>query len=356
MILHSKNKQKIFLIFLLSRIIYGFIIFSTGCGLADLYTYCDNEHYIAIAENGYMEEWQTAFFPLIPVLIRIIGQKGVFIINQIAALFSMYILDFLADDLYVVELYAFSVISFFSLMMYTESLLFFLSILAYYLFKKRYLDLRLGIIIGLCVFTKAIGAMIYISVFISMVFLYFKKQQKKEAFIKVFLPATIIGSVYLIYLQNKFGNWRLFIDCQYNDWGRIRTNFIQEISLQIKYIFSEARYIYKINEVISLTMVILIIYELLRYIRVNMLEKNNFCDVLVLALYTFLSIVSINGTIRVPINNAPTTSFYRYYYCIFPIFLFSGKLNKHEKQIIYIISSGLSFSVAYLFSKNFYFY
>lgn len=157
-------------------------------------------------------------------------------------------------------------------------------------------------------------------------------------------------------MQIKFGNWRLFIDCQYNDWGRIRTNFIQEISLQIKYIFSEARYIYKINEVILLTMVILIIYELLRYIRVNMLEKNNFCDVLVLALYTFLSIVSINGTIRVPINNAPTTSFYRYYYCIFPIFLFSGKLNKHEKQIIYIISSGLSFSAAYLFSKKFYFY
>ena len=351
-------KKNIFFIYLISRCIYIFIIIHAigfNFNIEEIYSFCDNEHYITIAQNGYTEKWQTAFFPLIPFLIRTIGIKGVFIVNQIASILSMYILESLTEDTYAVELFAFSVNSFFSLMLYTESLLFFFTILGYYMFKRRYLDVRLGIIIGLCVFTKAIGAMIYITIFIGMIILYLQDKLKKRSFVEVFLPATVISCIYPVYLQITFGNWKLFIDCQYDYWKRIKINFIQEILIQIKFICSNARHIYKINEILSLIMVIFILYQLIYYIY-NYLEKESFCDMIILVLYTLFSIISINATIRIPVNDAPTTSFYRYYYCIFPIFIFASKLKKYPKEGIYICSNALSFGAAYLFSKNFYFY
>lgn len=79
-------------------------------------------------------------------------------------------------------------------------------------------------------------------------------------------------------------------------------------------------------------------------------------NMLVLALYTILAMLAINSTIRIPIDNAPTTSFYRYYYSLFTIYLLAAQLEGTKRQVVYYCSIGISFTAAVLFSKNFYFY
>lgn len=72
--------------------------------------------------------------------------------------------------------------------------------------------------------------------------------------------------------------------------------------------------------------------------------------------YTIFSMLAINATIRIPIDNAPTTSFYRYSYCLFPIYIFADQLERRKRQYLYTCSTGISFMAAVLFAKNFYFY
>ena len=126
---YLKNRKiKILGLYIVSRIVFGSIIILIGSSLTEVCKIWDNEHYIAIAQNGYTKEYQTAFFPVIPLIIHFCTEKGLWIINQIAFLASMFLLDELTkrEDLYIVESFAFSPIGFFSMMLYTESLLVFL--------------------------------------------------------------------------------------------------------------------------------------------------------------------------------------------------------------------------------------
>lgn len=106
---------KIIIIFLCSRITYGIIIAACGSSISQLCTQWDSEHYLSIAQNGYTSVWQTAFFPLIPVLIRFIGVKGLLIVNQaafFAVLFLLYSLTAKKES-YILQLFAFGSCVFF---------------------------------------------------------------------------------------------------------------------------------------------------------------------------------------------------------------------------------------------------
>lgn len=349
---------KVISVFILSRIIYGIIIWFSNCSVTELCTLCDNEHYISIAQNGYTEDWQTAFFPLIPFIIRFIGTKGMLMINQIAFLLSMFLLDSLTDkkDNFVLKLFGLSVISFFSMMFYTETLLCFFTVLGYYLFTKRHFGFGMGIVIGLCVATKSIGAMLFFAIFIGMCCLWYQKQLRLMDILKTYIPATIISCLYPMYLQMTFGNWKLFVDCQYSSWRRLQTNLLQELWIQLNFICSSERRIYKINEILTLFMTCCILYGLYYLLRTYKKKGMDMVNMLVLVLYTVFAILAINSTIRIPIDNAPTTSFYRYYYSLFTIYLLAAQLEGTKRQVVYYCSIGISFMAAVLFSKNFYFY
>ena len=104
----KSRKIKILGLYIVSRIVFGSIIILLGSSLTEVCKIWDNEHYIAIAQNGYTKEYQTAFFPVIPLIIHFCTEKGLWIINQIAFLESMFLLDELTkrEDLYIVETFA----------------------------------------------------------------------------------------------------------------------------------------------------------------------------------------------------------------------------------------------------------
>lgn len=111
----NERRKKILLIFILSRIAYLCIIYAGGSLITDIRTIWDNEHYVTIARNGYVLEWQTAFFPVIPLLIRLIGQTGVVLLNQLILLASMFLLDELTrqDDYFIINFFALLPVGFF---------------------------------------------------------------------------------------------------------------------------------------------------------------------------------------------------------------------------------------------------
>lgn len=287
----NKRKLKIAGLFLFSRIAYWSIILASGSSIRAVCTLWDNEHYIAIAQNGYSNIFQTAFFPFIPLIIRFLGKKGLLLINQVAFLISMFILDELTyheeKDFYVMEFFAFSPIGFFTMMLYTESLLFFFTLLAYYLFVKRKFGYGLGIIIGLGVATKSIGAMLFFAIFIGMCCLWYQEKVCFINIIKTYIPAIIISCLYPFYLQITFGNWKLFLDCQYDYWCRMKTNILEEFIIQCKVIFSNNQdilFIFRINEMISFLMVGFILYGLYRCFVLIKEKKYNRINLLVMIL------------------------------------------------------------------------
>jgi hypothetical protein len=236
---NNPNLKYIFLYFILSRIF--FLIFATifGGNFMNVCKLFDNNYYIEIANNGYTTELirNTAFFPIIPLIIRCFGQIGCIFINNIAFLLSAILINDLLgktnNNKKTLFIYIMSPISFFTMMLYTEALYLLLTIFAYYLFKKRKFGIGLGIIIGLCVATRNSGSMLFFAIFIGMCYLWYKKEIKFKNIFKTYFIATIISCLYPLYLQIKFGNWKIFVDCQYSYWAKVKTNIIELLINQL---------------------------------------------------------------------------------------------------------------------------
>lgn len=201
--------------------------------------------------------------------------------------------------------------------------------------------------------------MLYFAVFIGMCVLWHAHKLKFLDIIRTYIPATIISCLYPFYLQVTFGSWKSFIDCQYDYWKRMKINPVQELYIQLKTIFGNIEgncVLFRINEVLSLTIVCFILYEIYCYIRSYKTRQNDLSDMLVLILYVLFSLAAINATIRIPSYNAPTTSFYRYYYSLFPIYLLAENMSQKKKNVVYACSTAISFITAIIFIKNCYFY
>ena len=361
-LLSKIDYYKIILAFLLSRLFFLIIIkivntdFETVCSLFDA------EHYRYIADTGYTEP-MTAFFPIVPILIRIFGDTGIIIINNTAFLISMFILYELLDEKQVFPLYVytFSPISFYSMIEYTEALFMFFTILSFYLFVKRRFGIIFGIVLGLCSATRSVGSMLFFAIFIGMIILWYKKEIKIVDIFKTYIPATIISCLYPLYLQINFGNWKLFVDVQYDYWIRIDTNMFNTFEEQLDIIFNNNHYInctnatvcmYRLNEEITIAIGFVFIILLIVTIR-NKCYDENF---IVTIVYAVASILCFNTTIRDPYIDAPTTSFFRYYMSIFPIYLSIGILPKIFQLIIMFWMICLSSITTLLFVTGVYFY
>lgn len=359
--LFDKRRKRIFLMYVLSRITFLCIIYVSGSSIKEICTLWDNEHYVSIAQNGYVLEWQTAFFPVIPLLIRLIGQTGVIILNQVVLLATMFLLDELSDkkNYYVTDLFIMLPVSFFSLTLYTETLLCFLTLLAYYLFVKRRFGYTLGIIIGLGVATKSIGAMLFFAVFIGMCYLWYKRQLSMSDIIKTYAPATLLSCMYPVYLQIVAGNWKLFIDCQYEYWNRIKTNPIEELMIQLRLIFykgTDLHFVYRLNEVVTLIVVCFMLFEIYACLRTCRHGECNRVNAMVMVMYMVFSMYAINASIRIPFEHAPTTSFYRYYYSLFPMYILTTFFKEREKDIFFIGSLVITLLATVLYSIGYFFY
>lgn len=329
--------------------VFAILILLLCCNPKTFTRLYDCYHYTDIANNGYYHEGLTAFFPMIPLLIRLLSVHGVIIINQLCVLFSMVLLDKIMETNTVemknrkVVLFMFttSPLLVFSIVPYTESLFVFLTILAFYLFTKRDISWKMGIVMGLCVFTRNLGACLFFAIFIGCVVLWMKKQTTFKQIVCAYGPATVISLLYPIYLQITFGNWKSFMDVQETYWWRHPSNLISTcINNLYTLVFAENIYEssvvafgQRLNEFYTL------LYGLpILIFGVMFLVKHKFkTDEIVCYTYTLLSILCITASVRYTEFGSPTVSFYRYFAAIFAIYLAFGSLK--NTKILNVVAS-----------------
>ena len=190
---------------------------------------------------------------------------------------------------------------------------------------------------------------------------------KKTSFKNIviaYIPATLISLIFPIYLQVTLGSWKVFLDCQYDYWVKVKSNIVKTTIMSIKMIFTDAyptidfgdKLVSVINEVLSLimlaAMLTFIIMVAVRIIKSHKLEIEDFT----LAVYILLSLLIINGTVRDPMLDTPTTSFYRYYFGIFAIFLMYRRSKTNVQQLATILTVGISLMTSYVFCIGLFFY
>lgn len=170
----------------------------------------DGAHYQNIARWGYIARFQTAFFPLYPLLTHFLGAVGGnflfggLLISFLAALGCVLLLYRLAGLSAVILLLTFPT-SFFLLTSYTESLFLFLTLLAWWFYqKKKYL--HLGLTSALTSATRFYGLFLF-----PVILLDYFLSKKRHLFLLwplLFLPLGLIA--YSYYLSLNFGDYLSF--------------------------------------------------------------------------------------------------------------------------------------------------
>ena len=209
---------------------FGFMSFpSSGRFVRDFWqnlSNWDGGHYLAIAQFGYSEDFQYAFFPLYPMLIRavnyvfdnylfsalLISLVSVYLLIQL--LYRLIILDF---DRKISSKVIFNLLifptSFFFVTAYSESLFLLLTVATFYFTRKNKLFLA-TITASLAGATRLVGLATIFAFLIEVLVLW--RIRKKNWY--VFL--SLIGFlIYSWYLYNQTGDPFYFITAQ-NHWLR----------------------------------------------------------------------------------------------------------------------------------------
>ena len=340
--------KKVFKWFLVSRLLLLLIILSyclfSNTNILDIYSYFDNEWYVEIANNGY-NDGTVVFFPLIPLIIRYLGSVSLVIINVVCTYFTGLII-YKLSSIKGSKLWFFSPIAIFSILLYTESIFIFLTILTLYLYKnKKYL--LAGISLGLSVFCRNMGSMLFFSIFIYMIYEFIKGRAKFKDILIMYIPATIISLIYPVYLQVVFNNWHLFIDSQHMYWDRISSNIFLVIIMDIKYVIKFPDFGNCLYFVVNYMFLGLMIYLIYKDIVKNKKLTIN-------SMYMILSILAIFSSCRDGYN-IPSTSFYRYFLGCYPIYLIGSEENDKVYNIILYVFILLFLMCCMLFVSNVFF-
>ena len=362
-----KKYADVFFLFLASRICFLLLFYFSGTPLSNLIHQLDSDMYNRIADNGYTDSYLTAFFPMIPLIIRFLSGYGLIAVNQICFFVSLVLLKKIMDEEYkskntsiVLLIFAFSPVSYFALVCYTESVFFFLTLFAFYLFMKNKYPWLMGIIIGLSVFTRNTGSIVFFAIFAGMVIRWFRKETKFLDIIWAYVPATLISVLYPIYLQVRFGSWKIFVDSQYEYWFKVRSNLFNTYLVSFKMIFTDTyEYdiytltLFRVNEIITILITVFLLCLCIKEFK-NLKKINAVSAVSVLIL--IMSIVLFSSTIHDPAISSPTRSFYRYYAGMFPVFTLLYDLNPKLIAGIAIISGFSSCVMSVLFYRGLFFY
>ena len=362
-----RNYVDVIAVFLASRVCFIVIIFLAGKSISELPEVFDGGLYNMIAENGYNQVHLTNFFPMIPLIIRYLGGYALIAINQICLFISMVLLKKLLENEHktssaglILLIFAFSPVSYFSFVEYTESIFFVLSFSAFYLFVKNKLPWLMGILLGLSVFTRNTGSIVFFALFIGMVIRWIRKETGFLNIIAAYVPATIISILYPVYLQFTFGSWKVFLDVQFDNWYRERSNLFKTYCTSFKMLFTDAYEfdiysltLFRINEVMTILITAFLLCLCVKEIRKL---KNISLPSIVSVLVIVFSIVLISSTINPPEVAAPTRSFYRYYLGMFPAFTLLYDLNPKIVNPLVIIFAFSGIVISYIFFKGIFFY
>ena len=296
----------------------------------NFFTVFDGLHYLNISKYGYNYQYnEYAFFPFFPIILKVLGKYGTIIYNNILNLLSGFLIFNITkkylknkDPLKTVKLYFFCPITIFSCLLYTESTFIFLTLLFFLFYKEKKNYILTGILLGLSVATRATASMLFFTIFIFMVIDIAKKQERVINLFKIFIPATIISSLYPIYLFVKEGDLLLFSHIQYSEWNKEKSNVIHTIIIQIKKILTmpdiSSKVVFTIELLMYFYFIYLLIYSIKKYFKV-------IPESIIYAILTFLIVSSCCFSMKV--TNGAMVSYHRYFYACYTFFFITFEKN-----------------------------
>lgn len=324
----------------------------------------DGVHYLSIAENGYFQ-FEQAFFPFFPFLIRIIANtfavsflSSSFLIVYISLFFCLLFfyklvkIDLAKDVAFWSVLFFLSFpTAFFLGSVYTESLFMLLVFSSLYFARKQkfLLSCLLG---GFASATRFVGIFVFFAILLELT-LYLREKKinlstiqflKSKYFLQLLLVPLGLFS-YMFYLFVKYNDWLLFVHSQ-AAFGAGRSS--GEIILLPQVLFRYFKIFTRVSPVhfeywiavLEFLILLISIYAIFLSIRLGIRKSYIIFSSLALVLPT------LSGTL---------SSFPRYGLSSFVIFLVFSKLeNRIVKYIILFSSLALEAILAALFLQGYF--
>lgn len=312
--------------FLLGGMLFG--------GLNDLTFYdlanWDGRHFLQIAQIGYADKIQYAFFPLYPLLINFISNLlkidfiySALLINFVSSFGIIYtflkLLQEYKDKNPVKTLIYFLIFptSFYFVAVYSESLFLFLSLLTFFFAEKRRFLLS-AFFASLSSLTRVTGIAV---IFTLIFYVFYSKTTLKEKIVVVALSALGLF-LYCVYLFIQTGSPFYFLVSELT-WGRNITFPGANIRDSVFYIVGVGL---KPESFTILSDLIFTVFGLGMGLRAIRFLKPP------LAVYTTLSLL-------IPLSTALLLSFPRFLVVIFPVFIILSKINNRIFTSSYVIIS-----------------
>ncbi len=189
----------------------------------------DGGHYLGIAETGYSQKFQYAFFPLYPIAIKSLSLAthnyllAAVLISTVATFLGLHLLyklvleDFdkkIAEK--TILIFIFFPTSFFLLAAYSEGLFFFLAILTFYFLRQKKLFWAVAAS-ALVSATRLVGLAVVAGLIVEVIT---SKGFNRKNWYIIFAPLGFV--IYSIFLYQQTGDPFYFITAE-NHWQRILT-------------------------------------------------------------------------------------------------------------------------------------
>lgn len=324
---------------------FALITSSTGWRI-EKWANWDGGHYLTIAQSGYKEFYQTAFFPLYPFIIKLFSlavDKNLlisgFIISNAAFLLGLYVFYTFVSELYgrsvarrtVFYLLIFPT-SFFFGSIYSESTFFLLTALTFlFAYRKQW---TMSAISG---FLASLTRFSGIFLFVFLIIHYFSINKFSVDNVKrslIFLLVPLGLGIYSVYQWYAFGSPISFILAQQH-WQRTFIPFWDTLSLYISNLshFTNSNYFSTLSIIELMITVIFLTLSIVAFFR---LPTS-------LAVFGLLSIIP-------PLFASNFASMPRYVLSLLPVFILLGRWGKNIFIHIGISMLIASFFIQFLLS------
>lgn len=343
----------------------GFTMLSPTAQKSDLsvmWSNFDGLHYLSLAEYGYGYPNKTdklyAFFPVYPWLINnfnFLGSylfSGLFISHLflILALYFLHKLVLIDENEKIANLTILLILIFptalFLGSVYTESLFLFLSVLCFYLVRKKYFFLA-------CLIATIASATRITGVFLWPVILYeywIKNNKEIKSFFKPFLVWLFLPPLgllsYLKFQWDKTGDALFFAHIQTSFTGRTTDKII--MLYQVFYRYFRMLLFTQVNSVLYFTVVLEFLSAILILgVIIFSIRKMRFSYWIYIVLSFLLP--SFSGTFA---------SLPRYILVLFPMFIYLAKWLDNSKPLVikiyFSICVGFSIACIILFTRGYF--
>lgn len=300
----------------------------------------DGIHYLLIAKNGY-SQWEQAFFPLYPFLIRIFNIvfkneliTGLFISHLSfligLLIFAKYlkIVDKKINHFQVIVFLLLFPTSFFFSALYTEGLFFFFFISSLYFLKKEkyFFTFIFALLTSL---TRLIGVFLIIPILFQII------KTSKDKIKKIFLffsPVFGLG-IYCFYLWKTTGDPLMFFHSQPAFGANRSTNIIilpQVIWRYLKIFFTASFNFQYFISLFEFLIFFLVFFVLIIDFFENLKIKNKNFDLIALNIFSLVNII-------LPTLTGTFSSIPRYSLFSLSFFIFVSKIKNPLFKIFFLI-------------------